>query len=184
MEKEFTRLSLYKLFKESSDRTIDQKLQFIENRLADITKCPEDERHSLKRSLSHFKADFKKKWSLANNKDERFLQKNSDWLANTIKVPIFSLTTPGRTEKDFNELCERSKRRKTEDLRQQLNSEELTFAASMSHRAYGNPDAADLIKIITEIPTKATEFKKVLLMSEKDKVKKHTPEEFGTGNFY
>lgn len=47
----------------------------------------------------------------------------------------------------------------------------------MSHRACGNPDAADLIKEITETPTKATEFKKSLLMSEKNKIKKHSPEE-------
>lgn len=172
MEKEFNRLSLYKLFKESSDKTIDQKLQFVENRLADITKCPEDERHSLKRSLSHFKSDFKKRWYLANRKDERFLQKYSDWLANKIKLPVFSLPSSGRPEKDFNELSERSKRRKTEELRQQSSSEELAFAASVSHRACGNPDAADLIKEITETPTKATEFKKSLLMSEKNKIKK------------
>ncbi|CAH1113416.1 unnamed protein product [Psylliodes chrysocephalus] len=41
-----------------------------------------------------------------------------------------------RPEKDFNDSSERSKLRKTEDLRH-LTPEELTFAASMSHRDAG-----------------------------------------------
>ncbi|GBN38957.1 hypothetical protein AVEN_256799-1 [Araneus ventricosus] len=88
----------------------------------------------------HFKSDFKKKLSSANRKEERFLQKNRYWLENIIQEPIYSSNFRGRPQKDFIEPSERSKRRKTVELRQQSNPQELTFAVSMSHKATGNPD--------------------------------------------
>ncbi|GBO46148.1 hypothetical protein AVEN_51500-1 [Araneus ventricosus] len=129
MDRGFTRLALYELIKESLDKSIDEKFQFLENRVAEITRCPDAEKSSLKRSLSHFKSDFKKKWSSANRKEERFLQKNRDWLENIIQVPIYSSNFRCRPQKDFIESSERSKRRKTVELRQQSNPQELTFAA-------------------------------------------------------
>jgi hypothetical protein len=48
--------------------------------------------------------------------------------------------------KDFSESSERSKRRKTEEIRKLATPEEITYAASMSQRASGNSDAAELIK--------------------------------------
>lgn len=177
MEKEFTRRELYDILKESQSRTIDEKLLFMENQIKEITNCPDVEKSSLKRSLRYFRSEFKQRWSLAYNKEDRFLQQNAEWLVGIVRVPAFVSQIPGRPSKDFAESSERSKRRKTEDLRQQTSTEELTFAASMSHRAAGNPAAADLIKQVTETPTRASKIKKKLVMSEKSEIRKHTPTE-------
>ncbi|KAG8334367.1 hypothetical protein J6590_092145 [Homalodisca vitripennis] len=108
MKKEFSRLTLYGLINECSERHLDSKLQFMENRVVDITHCPESEIES----------------------------------------------------------SERSKCRKTEELRKLASSKELTFAASMSQRAASNPVAADLTKTITETPTSAKEIKELLSKAE------------------
>lgn len=179
MENIFTKLELFELMKECPKHLLNEKFEYMENRLADITGCSESERNVLKQSLKWFKHYFKEKWSSANRMEDRFIQNNSDWLASTISVPLFSLTIPGpgRPKKDFNVSSERSKRRKTEDLRMQSTSEELMFAASMSQRAGGYCDSADLVKKITENPTKATEFKKKITTVDNIKVNKHSPEE-------
>lgn len=48
MKKEFTRLSLYKMFKGYPDRSIEEKLQFMKNRVTDIAGCPDADRRLLK----------------------------------------------------------------------------------------------------------------------------------------
>lgn len=118
-----------------------------------------------------------KKWSTANRKEQRFLEQNEGWLNASIKVPIYASSCPGRPPKEFEEFSERSKRRKTEELRKQASPEELTYAASMSQRASGNTDVATMIQKITETPTKATKLKKIVSSACKAGVKKHTPSE-------
>lgn len=73
---EMTRKLLYEVIKECSDRKIDQKFEFLENRLKIITKCPENKQGSLRSALKSFKYQFKQKWTAASNKEERFLTKN------------------------------------------------------------------------------------------------------------
>lgn len=175
MEHEILRSFLYELVKESPSKLIEEKLQYMENRVADRCRCPEEQRGKLNRSLRYFKSDFKKRWSLSNNIEERFLKKNEQWLGGTVKIPNYASGSSGRPEKDFKSCSERTKRRKTEELRQQSTPEELTYAACMSQRASGNPNAAVMIKKITETPTKASKFKKSLQVLEKSQVFKNSP---------
>lgn len=57
----------------------------------------------------------------------------------------------GRPPKPFNESSERTKRRKTTSLRQNLQPNVLQFATQMKLRAEGKVDAARVIK---DYPTK------------------------------
>lgn len=58
-----------------------------------------------------------------------------------------------------------------------MSPDELTFVASISQRAAGNPQAADLIKKITKTLTRAKKLKRILFSSERLAVKKHSPSE-------
>lgn len=77
------------LFKVSSKRNLDEKLLDMEQKLREITKCPETEFRTLTNDLRHFKSDLKQRWSLANNTAERFLNKNENWLDSFIPIHSF-----------------------------------------------------------------------------------------------
>ena len=59
---------------------------------------------------------------------------------------------PGRPKKSFVDSSERSKRRKTEDLRS-IDAQELTYAAQMKLRSSGQVDTTHVIKDLTKSPT-------------------------------
>ncbi|PZC74314.1 hypothetical protein B5X24_HaOG208006 [Helicoverpa armigera] len=146
-----------------------------------MTKCPSDQKTVLSRALRCFKSEFKKKWRASSYKDERFLKNNEKWLTSSIELPDWSAKPTqkiGRPPKTFEELSDRSKRRKTKELCERVPVEELTYAAGVSQRASGNRDASKLIKEITSTPTRATKFRKAITSAQKQiVVKKHTPEE-------
>lgn len=158
---------------------MDEKLLFLEKRVVEITKCPDGKLDTLKHTLSHFKSDLKIKLRATNYKHERFLKNNAQWLKSSLSFATSQTTTekPGRPSKEFGESSERTKRRKTKDLREKVPVEELTFAAQMSHRAEGNKDVSKIIKDLTFSPTRATKFRKILYSTPENKIKKHTPSE-------
>lgn len=80
----------------------------------------------------------------------------------------------GRPTKEFKELSDQAKRRKTKDLREQIPCEELTYAAQMSQRAAGHGDAAKVMKDMTLTPTRAKKYR-TRYSSTENQVKKHTP---------
>lgn len=66
----------------------------------------------------------------------------------------------GRPSKAFGELSDRSKRRKTEQLRASFDSSELAFATQMSLRASGSSTAASVLQdITTRSPERAQKYK-------------------------
>ena len=136
--KSITRRELYGFLKEFKGKKIDQKFTLLEDRLAQLTSCQTENRNVLSRSLRHFKTSFKQKWTEALNIDERFLKNNEEWLKTSLKLPSWSSHKPGRPVKQFHELSERSKRRRTEELRAHIPVEELTFAARVSQGTSGN----------------------------------------------
>ncbi|KAJ8953465.1 hypothetical protein NQ318_023584 [Aromia moschata] len=62
--------------------------------------------------------------------------------------------SPGRPQKSFGDSSERSKRRKTRDLRSK-DIEELTFATHMKLRESGKVDASKVVKDLTRSPGRA-----------------------------
>ncbi|XP_021703892.1 uncharacterized protein LOC110677210 [Aedes aegypti] len=83
----------------------------------------------------------------------------------------------GRPNIEFSESSERSKRRKTQELRENVPLEELTYATQMSLRASGNTAAAEIVKDISKIPSQAGVFQKALKEIETPSAKKHSPSE-------
>lgn len=65
--------------------------------------------------------------------------------------------SPGRPQKSFSELCERSKRRKTEELRS-ADLNELAYATQMKLRKTGEVEASKLVKVLTRSPQKAKKY--------------------------
>ncbi|CAH2109275.1 unnamed protein product [Euphydryas editha] len=152
--RKFTRRALYDILKEFKGKKMEEKFSLMEEKL---------------------------KWTASSYKDQRFLNNNEQWLTSSIKLPYWSAEPtqkPGRPTKTFEESSDRSKRRKTKELREQLPVEELTYAAGMSQRTSENSDASKLIKEMTSTPTRATKFRKVISSADKQiVVRKHTPEE-------
>lgn len=62
MEKtiEISRKYMYDVIKQCDNRKVNKKLEFLEQKLAEITKCPENEIHLLRNKLKSFKHTYKK----------------------------------------------------------------------------------------------------------------------------
>lgn len=98
-----------------------------------------------------------------------FRSKNKLWLDSKIQFTCpynadqqhKAKTTRGRPETVFFSLSERSKRRKTEEIRSSFSPEELCYAAQMQFRAAGKLDTALVMKDVTlSTPTRASKYKK------------------------
>lgn len=106
--------------------------------MIEFLKCPTQHHEELKHKLSQFKVDFKRKWSASGRNWDRLRMYHAKWFNDSLKFPIWANGGPGRPSKGFSESSERSKRRKTKELRDKVSSDELLFAAHMSQRASGN----------------------------------------------
>lgn len=103
-------------------------------------------------------------WKNSSRYEETFKKKYNDWLSGSIQIKIHdaeALSTQsgtGRPSLEFPKMSDRSKRRKTEELRTSNTTEELIYAAQMSLRASGQLDASKVVKDITSSPTKASKY--------------------------
>lgn len=102
----------------------------------------------------------KSRWIDANRTEHIFLKKNRDWLQVAMEIPIQRLPSakPGRPSKAFDDLCERSKRRKVQNLKNSSEAEELVYATQMKLREIGNQDAANVVKNVTVTPTRGAKY--------------------------
>gem|GEM_PF-3827654 len=72
-------------------------------------------------------------WQSSNRMEERFKEKYNDWLSDSIRIIIYDdevstqSTQTGRPSLAFSALSERSKRRKTAELRKSNTIEELAL---------------------------------------------------------
>ena len=124
----------------------------------------------------------KKRWNDAHRTERDFSYKNAEWLKSEVVFTsendddvdearnddFESRSSTGSTGRplsnsSFRELSDRTKRRRTENIRQQFDPEELRYATQMSLRAKGKVDAAKLVKDVTAgSPSKASKYKKHL----------------------
>lgn len=92
--------------------------------------------------------DLKDKWHKSKRTESIFLNSCNEWLNIFISFGIkeeikeTKISTKGRPSTSFEDSSERSKRRKTENLRTQSSTEELSYATQMNLRAEGKTDAA------------------------------------------
>ncbi|CAG5056982.1 unnamed protein product [Parnassius apollo] len=180
-------MELYTIIKEFKGKKIEEKFSLLEERLVQLTSCPPKETTVLTRYLKYFKTSFKERWSAARNTDKRFVKNNMEWLNVSLELPTWTHKA-GRPTKEFRELCDRSKRRRTQDLRDRVPVEELTYAARVSQGTSGNIDASKIMKEITSTPTRAKMFRKAISSAKNVPIaRKYTPQEalalFVEGNF-
>lgn len=73
---------------------------------------------------------------------------------------VESSSIRGRSHVKFEYSSERSKRRKSQELRANYSAEELTYAAQMKIRESGNTDAANICKkVFLSSPTRSTKMR-------------------------
>jgi len=138
---------------------INKKLEFIENYLLNYENYSDKQIKEIKHKFSHFKSELKLRWTTAHKKEDIFMKKNIDWLEGTFAIPKV-VNRSGRPTKTFKELSERSKRRKTENLRNITDTEVLTYAAQVKLGTTGNRVASKILKEITNFPKRAIEYKR------------------------
>lgn len=132
-----------------------------------------------KKYISKLVYDIRVRWEENNRFEQKFLTKNEKWLQKYIvlKDRANDKTTnkkkeqsvTGRPSIDFSDSSDRSKRRKTQKLREEVSTEKITFAAKMKLRDDGKYDAAKVLQDITEgSPSKATKYRKSLETTNTD----------------
>ena len=122
--------------------------------------------------ISTLKSEFKKRWKRANAMKDRFYKHYSEWLEQGLKLGVNTeekedeedegeregrvnvcgkggsascsagTSRRGRSPVDFENASERTKRRRTQDIRNDYSTKELLYAAEMKLREEGKKDAA------------------------------------------
>ncbi|CAG5010694.1 unnamed protein product [Parnassius apollo] len=83
---------------------------------------------------------------------------------------------PGRPRKLFGDSSERTKRRKTEEIRSIVEEDVIVHAAQIELRKSGKRNASYILKEITSTsPTRATKYKKAFSETRKDETCPLTP---------
>jgi hypothetical protein len=102
----------------------------LEENVSEKAGYPVQIHNDMKPSLSKLFYKMRNMWRAAKRTEERFFQNNEEWLSASVSFPIPAITlkTPkdkgGRLSTEFKSSSERTKRRKTEEVRS-FTSEEL-----------------------------------------------------------
>ncbi|KAH9635588.1 hypothetical protein HF086_012257 [Spodoptera exigua] len=163
-----TRRHLFNQLDEQNLPSINEKLEFLENYLLSTYGATEESKTLLKHKFSYFKTNIKQRWSKAHNMKETFLKNNDSWLDGTFEIPMLKKNHPGRPCKSFGESSERSKRRKTEEIRSVVEEEVIIHAAQVVLQKRGKRNASQILKDITNSPESAGEYKKSLSETKED----------------
>lgn len=157
--------------------TFEEKIIYLETYLLSCEIYSEAQKKGLKHNISHLKSEFKKRWLKASRRQDKFLIDNSKWLQKVFEVPKTSQPQKraGRPSKTFGELSDRSKRRKTHDLRKSVGKEVLVHAAKSSLQISGNRNVSHVLSEITKSPNRARKYKKAYLTSLQASVMQLTP---------
>lgn len=134
----------------------------------------------LTKELRRLKSELKKKWNDSRQRIDVFEKQNKLWLDGTLNVPKYlspSSAGPGRPKKTFSNSSDRTKRRKTEDLRKNNDLEILSFVTQKKLGDEGKRDASFVFKEITSTPKRATKYKKAFNDSISEEKVKLTPQQ-------
>lgn len=170
-----TRKSLFEKMQEQNLPNIAEKLTYLENWILSGENYSADEMKQLKRRSSHLKAEFKERWNKAHKTETVFLKNNDEWLKKTFEIPKAQPRSLGRPPKSFGESSERSKRRKTETLRNAADDDMLIHATQTMLHKSGKKDASTILKQVMTSPKRATKLKKTYERAQEGKEKQLTP---------
>lgn len=138
---------------------LDEKLTYLETSLMSQHCGSDEDLTRLKKRFGYFKTTIKEKWAKSRRTEEVFLKTHKTWLDGTFELPTHANFRPGRPAKSFEESSERGKRRKTEELRSTTDDALLVHAAQTTLRQRGHRDASNILKEITNSPTRAGKYK-------------------------
>ncbi|KAL4709220.1 hypothetical protein ACJJTC_010520 [Scirpophaga incertulas] len=113
--------------------------------------------------MASVKPEYNKKIAIMISLAPRFEENNTTWLKSTITLPSAGVS-PGRPQKSFEDSSERSKRRRTEDLRSK-DVVELTYATHMKLRHVGKVAASKVVKDLSKSPQRAKKYVKAFKKS-------------------
>lgn len=119
----------------------------------------------------------KARWSASNRTESVFLKRNNDWLQKKVELKKNKQTkkkdekekptVSGRPTRSFSESSDRTKRRKTEELRASVSTEVLLHSTTSKLRSEGKTDFVKVIRDIAEgSPTKALKYRRSIESSD------------------
>lgn len=165
---ELSKKEIFELLKDNLNMNVDQVYQkvetFISVKYNNSFKLTDRMKQTLHNLLYAFRNKLKSK--CVNRTKAKFYKKYNGWLCESVFFndstdAKSSQLSSGRPSSDFHSSSERSKRRKTEKIRTQLTTEELSYATQMSLRHSGQLDAAKVVKDVTsKSPTRASKYRK------------------------
>ncbi|XP_071581303.1 uncharacterized protein [Temnothorax nylanderi] len=160
----YKRREIFFFMRNCLSKEFSTQIKHLEQELSEQNNCSIQIHPDARSHMSTFFSKLRAKWQKAKRTMKFFLQKNENWLEVNMSFPIRSdtdkLSVRGRPSLDFGSSSERSKRRKTEDLRRNFTTEELSYATQMSLRSSGNLHSAQVVKDVTTSPTRALLYKK------------------------
>lgn len=159
--------------------------QFLSSKY-DISEITESSMRETKNAICRFSSKLLEKWTKCGKSKDRFLKNNSQWIEgdlvfhvslHQVQPSTSGSSTPGRPRKDFDELSDKTKRRRVEDLITSRSTSELLTAVEASARLYGHRDLARVIKEASNSPEKCKEMKKSVSFSSTSEQRCLTKEE-------
>lgn len=139
------------MIKGKLNEKVEKIMSIMRQAIAEKTRKCIEERNDIKDACSVLFCKLRTKWAKARRIQTTFLRQNKGWLSTKIRFPVLVSnqcdtlpSTPAKTVKKkmrspqpFQSLSERAKRRKIEEIRKTVSSEELAFATQMSLRSSG-----------------------------------------------
>ena len=157
-----SRLDFYNSIQQQEAPNFNEKMDLADQHLLSRNQYTEELKTVYKRQMSRLKAIFRKMWSSSSRIHEIFIKKHGPWLQGSFQIPGTPSTpsSAGRPRKSFVDSSERSKRRKTEQLRKDVEPEAIVFVAETCLTTSGKRSAATVLKDLKTSPKRAGKYKK------------------------
>lgn len=148
-------------------------IKFLEQEISEKSgrsvQVPQDSKATFSKLFNNMRT----RWQQANRTEGPFLKNNDKWLSEQVSfaVPTTGKANPvnkgGRPSQEFASSSDRSKRRKTKDIRTSFTSDELAYATQMSLRSIGQLDASTVVKeVTTTSPTRASKYRRAYAVTD------------------
>jgi hypothetical protein len=158
-----SRRYLLDIIDEYQSKNFVDKCNYLKNRILEITNWDKWS-NQIKHNLSHFTSKLKTKWDNCLRKKDKFFSIHNTWLNGIIHFPIHSSylkkKKSGRPSISFINSSERFKGKKTEKLRSENRTWELSYATQMSFCLLGQNNVENVVNNLTQTtPTWALKYK-------------------------
>lgn len=161
-----SRQELFNIMKNCESKLIDDQFLFVREVLKNRFLLNGKE-SDFNKKISHFKSEFKSHWNKVHRIEERFIKDNENWLKTVIQFTCLANSNRGCPVVLFESCSERTKKQKTQNLRQTRSVAKLSYATQMSLRASGKAEASKLVnKICTISPKRAYRYRKAYRESQ------------------